>query len=300
MGVITRSNHPSALWPGIKAMFGLSYGEHAPQWSRFFDKETSDKAYEEKVEVTGFGLAPVKGEGQSISFDETGEGYKNRWTHVVYGLGAIVTREELEDDQYEYVGSRRSKGLAFSMKTTAETVHANVFNRAFSASFVGGDAVALLSNAHPTLAGNQSNLLTAADLSETALEDGVKVIMQMKNSRGLNVAAKVKRLAISTDEVFNATRILESQLRQGTPNNDVNALKAMGTIPEVAACHYFADSDAWFLQTDVPEGLASMWRREAGLEKDNDFDTENAKMKSTMRFAAGYGDWRALYGSAGA
>ena len=300
MAVITRSNHPSALWPGIKAMFGLNYGEHPPEWSRIFAKETSDKAYEEKVEVTGFGLAPVKSEGASIVYDETGEGYKSRWTHVVYGLGYIVTREELEDDQYEYVSGRRAKGLAFSMKTTAEIVHANVLNRAFSGSYVGGDAVALLSAAHPTLAGNQSNLLTAADLSEAALEDGSKAVMQMKNSRGLNVAAKIARLVTSTDEVFNATRILESQLRVGSANNDVNALKAMGTIPEVVANHYLTDSDAWFLQTDVPEGLSSMWRRETSLEKDSDFDTENAKAKSTMRFSTGWGDWRSLYGSAGA
>ena len=300
MPVITRSNSPSLLWPGIKAIFGNSYGEHPPEWSQIFDKETSDKAYEEKVEMLGFGLAPVKPEGSSIHYDETGEGSKSRWTHVVYGLGFIVTREELEDNQYEVVASRRSRALGRSMRVTAEIVHANVLNRAFSGSYVGGDGQPLLSNAHPTANGTQSNLLTAADLSETSLEDAAKAVMSMKDSRGLPVAARIKRLVIGTDEVFNATRILESQLRPGTPNNDINAIKTMGTIPEVVANHYLTDSDAWFIQTDVPEGLASMWRREASLEKDNDFDTENAKAKSTMRFSAGWGDWRAAFGSTGA
>lgn len=300
MGVITRSAHPSLLWPGVKAIFGNNYAEHPPEWSKIFDKETSDKAYEEKVEVTGFGLAPVKPEGSSIVYDETGEGMKSRWTHVVYGLGFVVTREELEDNQYEQVASRRAKGLAFSMKTTAEIVHANVLNRGFASAYAGGDGQPLLSNTHPTASGPQSNLLTAADLSETALEDAAKKVMQLKNSRGLPIAARIRRLVIGTDEVFNATRILQSQLRVGTANNDINAIKVMGTIPEVVANHYLTDPDAWFIQTDVPEGLSSMWRREASLEKDNDFDTENAKAKSTMRFAAGWGDWRAVFGSTGA
>lgn len=300
MAVITRSNAPSLLWPGIKAIFGNAYREHPPEWSRIFDEEASDKAYEEKVEMLGFGLAPVKPEGSSITYDETGEGYKSRWTHVVYGLGFVVTREELEDNQYEATASRRSRALGRSMRVTTEIVHANILNRAFSGSFNGGDGKPLVANDHPTANGTQSNLLTGADLSETALEDGAKLVMQMKDSRGLPVAGRIRRLVIHTDEVFNATRILGSQLRVGTPNNDINALKAEGTIPEVVANHYLTDSDAWFLQTDVPEGLASMWRRRASLERDNDFDTENAKAKSTMRFAAGWGDWRAVFGNAGA
>jgi hypothetical protein len=297
---ITRSNHPSALWPGVKAWFGKTYETLPMEWSQIFDKETSDKYKEDLVESTGFGLAPVKGEGSPINYDTDGEGYKTSLTHVVYGLGYVVTREEMEDNLYKEVSERRAKALSFSMRTTAEIVHANVLNRAFSTSYPIGDGAAVLSASHPTRSGNQSNLLTAADVSESALEDGVKTVMQMKNNRGLNIAGRVKRLITYTDEVFNVERILGSQLRQGTANNDINALKALGSIPEVVANHYLTDADAWFLQTDVPSGMVSMWRREVALEKDNDFDTENAKAKATMRFTAGLGDWRCLYGSAGA
>jgi hypothetical protein len=297
---ITRSNHPSALWPGVKAWFGKTYETLPQEWSQIFEKGTSDKYKEDLVETTGFGLAPVKSEGSAISYDTDGEGYKTSLTHVVYGLGYVVTREEMEDNLYREVSERRAKALSFSMRTTAEIVHANVLNRAFSTSYPIGDGAALLSASHPTRLGNQSNLLTAADLSETALEDGLKTVMQVKNNRGLNIAARVKRLIIYTDETFNAERILQSQLRQGTANNDVNAIKALGSIPEVVSNHYLTDADAWFLQTDIPEGLQSLWRREIALEKDNDFDTENAKAKATMRFTVGAGDWRCLFGSAGA
>lgn len=296
-GVITRSNHPSALWPGVKAFFGMKYKEHPAEWSQIFEKGDSDKYQERVVESTTFGLAPQKAEGASLQYDTDSEGYTSYFTHVVYGLGYVVTREELEDDLYTEVSNRRARNLAFSMRTTAEIVHANVLNTAFSAS--GGDGVALISSSHPTLSGNQSNLLTAADLSETAIEDALKIQMQAKNNRGLRIALRTQRLIIPTDETFNAQRILKSELRQGTANNDINAIKALGAIPEVTINHYLTDMDAWFLQTDVPEGLMSYWRREASLEKDNDFDTENAKAKSTMRFSAGAADWRCLYGNTG-
>lgn len=296
---ITRSAHPSLLWPGIKAMFGQMYNEHPAEWSRIFSKESSDKAYEKVVEATGFGLAPVKTEGGSVSFDTDAEGVTNTLTHVVYGLGFIVTKEELEDNQYKVVAERRSKALAFSMRQTAEIVHANILNRAFNSSYAGGDGVALCSDSHPTLNGNQDNLLAAADLSESALEDAVKQVNGARNARGLRIAIRPKRLIIHTDDEFNATRILKSELRQGTANNDINAIRVMGSIPEIASNHYLTDADAWFVQTDAPEGLLSYWRREVELTKDQDFDTENAKAKATMRFAAGFGDFRCLYGSAG-
>lgn len=296
---ITRSAHPSHLWPGIKAFFGQMYNEHPAEWSRIFQKEMSDKAYEKVVEATGFGLAPQKTEGGSVSFDTDAEGVTNTLSHLVYGLGYIVTREELEDNQYKSLSERRSKGLAFSMRQTAEIVHANILNRAFSSSYAGGDGVALCSDSHPTLAGNQDNLLTAADLSESALEDAVKQTNAAKNARGLRIAIRPKRLIIHTDDEFNATRILKSDLRVGTANNDVNAMRVLGSIPEIVSNHYLTDADAWFVQTDAPEGLLSYWRREVELTKDQDFDTENAKAKATMRFSAGFGDWRCLYGSAG-
>ena len=300
MAVITRSAHPSNLWPGIKAMFGMAYNENPAEWSSVFKKGTSDKAYEKLVESTGFGLAPVKAEGGSIAFDTDSEGVTNVLTHVTYALGYIVTREELDDGQYAEVSGNRSNALGFSMRQTGEIVHANILNRAFNGSYVYGDGVALCSDAHPTLAGNQDNNLTAADLSEAAVEDAVKVVRQATNSRGLKIAVKPKRLIVHTDDVFNATRIFKSDLRVGTANNDINALKVLGSIPEITPMTHLTDNDAWFVQTDVPQGLQSLWRREVELSKDADFDTENAKAKAVMRFAAGFGDWRCLYGSAGA
>ena len=300
MAVITRSAHPSALWPGIKAHFGLRYAEHPPKWAQTFAKRMSDKYEERVVEATGFGLAPVKQEGAAVEYDTTSEGYKTNFRHVVYSLGYIVTEEELEDNQYVYVSQGRSRALAFSMRTTAEIVHANVLNRAFSGSFPGGDGQPLLSASHPTGAGVASNLITAADLSETALEDGLKAMMQAKNSRGLNIAVMCKNLIVSTSDVFNAERILSSVNRVGTANNDINAMRSLGSVPGVTVNPYLTDLDAWYLQTDVPEGMLSFWRREVELVKDNDFDTSNAKAKASMRFNAGWGDWRALWGSQGA
>lgn len=299
MAAIFRSAHPSALWPGIKAWFGLQYDEVPPQWSQIFEKETSDKAYEKVVEATGFGLAPVKSEGGSIMYDTVQEGYSTQFTHVVYGLGYIVTEEELEDNLYAQLSRRRSRALAYSMRNTAEIVHANILNLAF-AGRNGGDGVVLCSASHPTLAGNQSNLLTAADLSETAIEDGLKAIAVMRNSRGLLVGARVRQLIVSPGDMFNAERILNSSLRSGTANNDVNAIRNMGAVPSYTVNPFLTDQDAWFLQTNVPEGLKSYWRREVALERDQDFDTANAKAKASMRFAAGHGDWRAIWGSAGA
>lgn len=302
-GVITRSNHPDALWPGVKAWFGKEYKTWDPLWSQMFEDRDSDKAYEYVIEATGFGMAQQKPEGQSIIYDSDFEGTKNIFVHIVWGLGYIVTREEIEDDLYAEVSKTRGKSLTFSIKTTVETIHANVLNNGFtnSAPYLGGDGVPLFSASHTSASGAQSNLLTAADFSETALEDGLKQIMQTKNARGLNINPTAEKLIVSTYDAFNATRVLETQLRTGTANNDINATKAMGMIPGgVVVNPYLTDQDAWFLKTNVPDGLISMWRRRPGeLEKDNEFDTENAKAKSTVRFAAGYGDFRGVYGNPG-
>lgn len=303
-GVITRSNHPDSLWPGVKAWFGKEYKEWKPLWSQMFEDRDSDKAYEKVIEATGFGQLVVKPEGQSISFDSDYEGAVNIFTHVVYGLGYIVTREEMEDDLYADVSKTRGKSLTFSTKTSVEVIHANVLNNGFtnSAPYLGGDGVCLFSASHPTASGLQSNLLTAADFSETALEDGLKQIFRAKNARGLQINPTAQKLFVSTDDIFNATRVLESQLHTSTANNDINATRAMGMLPGgVMMNPYFSDTDAWFLKTDVPDGLISMWRRRPGtLEKDNEFDTENAKAKTTVRFVPQWGDWRGVYGNAGA
>lgn len=303
-GVITRSNHPDALWPGVKAWFGKEYKEWVPIWSQMFDDDDSDKAYEKLIEATGFGMARKKPEGQSIEYDSDYEGTINVLTHVVWGLGYIVTREEIEDDLYAEVSKKRGKSLTFSIKTTIETVHANIFNFGFtnSAPYLGGDGVPLFSASHPTASGNQSNLLTAADFSETSLEDGLKQIAQTKNARGLNINPTTEKLMVSTYDMFNAERVVATPLRPGTANNDINATRSMGMLPGgVVVNPYLTDTDAWFLKTNVPDGLVSLWRRRPGdLEKDNEFDTENAKAKSTVRFVPGYGDWRGVFGNQGA
>lgn len=303
-GGITRSNHPDALWPGVKVWFGKEYTTWDPIYSRIFEQQDSDKAFEYVIEATGFGMAKQKAEGASIIYDSDFEGYKNTFTHVVWGLGYIVTREETEDDLYAKVSKSRGRSLTFSIKTTIETVHANVFNNGFTASapYLFGDGKPLYSATHPTASGSQSNLLTAADLSETSLEDALKQIYQTKNARGLNINPTVEKMQVSTADVFNATRIMETQLRVGTANNDINAVKSMGLIPGgVVVNPYLTDLDAWELFTNVPDGMISMWRRKPGeLEKDNEFSTENAMAKSTVRFSCGPGDWRGTFGNAGA
>lgn len=298
-GVITRSAHPEALWPGVKDWFGLNYAEEPATWSKIFERETSDKYQEIVVEATGFGLAPVKTEGAPIEYDSDQQGYKSTFVHVVYALGYIVTMEELADGQYKVISNRRAANLARSMRWTAEVVHANVLNRGFDAGYAIGDGVALFSASHPTLSGNQSNLLTAADLSETALEDAAKATWRLKSNRGAPINSGIRRLIISPEDAFNATRILNSVLRPGTPNNDINALNAMGIVPDVVVNKYLTDTDAWFVQTDVKDGLMSMWRNEPNLDQDNDFDTKNARASSYMRFACGVGDWRSTLGNAG-
>jgi hypothetical protein len=296
--VTTRSAHPSALWPGIYKWFGNTYDELPKPYESYFQMETSDKAYEEIAEAYGFGLAAEKAEGASIQYDTDGEGYKSRFTNKTYGLGYIVTREAIEDNQYKQLSERRSRELARSMNTTKCIVHANILNRGF-ATYLGGDGVVLFSAAHPTQDGNQSNLLTAADLSETALESAATEIMLLENARGLKVAAKPRTLVIHPSEWANATRILESDLQSESADNNVNALKVKGVVDQVVMDPYLTDTDAWFLTTDIPDGLISFSRRALEFNQDNDFDTENAKAKATERYVPGWADWRGVFGSAG-
>lgn len=301
----TRSAHPSALWPGIKAWFGNSYKELPKPYEAYFQMETSDKAYEEIAEATGFGLAPQKNEGSSIQYDTDGEGYKSRFTNVTYGLGYIVTREALEDNQYKTISERRSSELARSMNATKCIVHANILNRGFSTSYPIGDGAALFSAAHPTVSGNQSNLLTAADLSELAIETAATNIMLMQNARGIVIGAKPDTLIIHPSNWATATRILESTLQSGlstdtTLTNNINALRVKGVVKQIVMDPYLTDTDAWFLTTDISYGLLSFQRRELEFKKDDDFDTENAKAKSTERYVAGAADWRGIFGNTGA
>lgn len=302
MSIINSGSFAKALWPGVNAWYGKAYNEYQTEYDKLFEKYTSTRAFEEDVGVSSFGLAVQKPEGSPISYDTEKQGFITRYQHVVYALGFVITREMMEDDQYDVVGQRKAQGLAFSMRQTKEVVAANVYNRAFTAGYVGGDGVILLANNHPTIAGGTfSNVIgTAADLSEAALEQACIDIAGFTNDRGLLIAVRPKQLIIPRQLMFEAKRILHTDGRVGTDNNDLNAIKTMGMIPEVVTNHYLTDTDAWFIRTDVPHGMKYFERRPDAFDMDNDWDTENAKFKATARYSFGWTDPRGLYGSAGA
>ena len=301
MAVIATGNHPKALWPGVYSWFGAQYAEHEAQYPKLFDIKSSSKNFEELVQQTGFGLAPVKPEGSSTAYDGHAQGYIARGINVAYSLGYIVTREELADNLYAEVSMRRAGSLAFSMAQTRENVGANVYNRVISGSFLGGDAKALGATDHPTVSGDQSNILsTAADLSEASLEDLSIQILDALDFRGLKIALGIKCLIVPTALIYDAQRILKSNLRVATADNDANALRLLGVVPEIVVNNYLTDADAWFLRTNVQDGLCWFDREPVEFTKDTDFDTDNAKAKGYMRFVPFWGDWRTLYSSSGA
>lgn len=301
MTVITTGNIPKLLWPGLNAIWGREYDEHPKEYTDLFDIKTSDMNYEEDVEVTGFGYAPVKQQGASIVYDSFQQQTVTRYTHVAYGLGFIVTREEVDDNLYEKKAMSNTEMLAFSGRQTKETVCANVYNRGFDSTYVGGDGQPLFSASHPTMSGNQSNLLAAADLSEAALEDAVIAIMQAKNARGLRIALMPESLHIAPANVFEAERILKSILTPDSGNNAINALRSKGMFPKGAMVnHYFTDADAYFIRTNAPSAMKFFQRVKAEFAQDGDFDTSNLKYKYYERYSAGWSDWRGSWGSAGA
>jgi len=298
---ITTGAHPKALWPGIHAWWGRMYNEHVVEYTELFDMETSDKAYEEDVEITGFGLAPIKPEGTAIVYDTETQASVNRYTHVAYALGYIVTYEELRDNLYEIVSKRRAQALAFSMRQTKENVGANVYNRAFNSNFTGGDGATMISSAHPTLAGNQSNVLTtAADISEAAIEDLVIQIMQTQNNRGLRISNLPQSLHVPPQLWFESNRILKSVLQAETANNAINVLKATNALPKgIKVNHYFSSATAWFVRTNIPRGVQLFTREGCSFDQDNDFDTKNAKAATYERYSVGWTDWRNVWGTPG-
>lgn len=302
-GVINSSSFAKALFPGVSSWWGKAYNEFSTEYTDLFDSKNSSRAYEEHVGVTSFGLAPVKPEGQAIAYDDESQAYVARYAHTVYALGFIITREMYEDDLYDVVGQRRAQGLAFSMRQTKEVVAANTYNRAFNSSYPGADTVELISTVHPNFAGGtQSNeLATPADISEAALEQACIDIQKWTNDRGLRIAVLPRTIHIAPEEEFEVARILNSVLRSGVDTNDINALRMMGKFPGgVKVNHYFTDADAWFIRTNVQDGMCHYNRRGAEFTIDNDFDTENAKYKATERYSFGWTDWRGIYGSAGA
>lgn len=302
MSIVTSGSFAKALWPGVNAWYGKAYGEYKTQWTELFSQYKSTRAYEEDVGTSSFGLAVIKPEGDSITYDSERQGFTNRYTHVVYALGFIVTREAFDDDLYDVVGQRKAQGLAFSMRQTKEIVGANVYNRAFTSGYTGGDGVVLCSASHPNVAGGTwSNTLgTAADLSEAALEQAFIDIQGFTNDRGLLIAATPTKLIVPRQQRFEAYRILNAQGRVGTNLNDPNAIKDLNYFNEVVVNQFLTDSDAWFLRTNVPDGMKYFERRGDAFEMDNDFDTENAKFKATARYSFGWTDPRGIYGSPGA
>jgi len=302
MTLISTGNIAKLLWPGLNARWGTNYDEFGKEYTDLVDVQTSDMTYEEDQEVTGFGLAPIKAQGMPTVYDTMQQGVTTRYTHIAYSLGFIITREAIDDNQYEKVGMQRTGSLAFSMRQTKENVVANLYNRAFSTSYPIGDAAAMISAAHPTLAGNQANKLAVdADLSEAALEDLVVLIGQAANSRGLRISLQAKSLHIPVQLQFEAARILKSVQQNDSANNAINALRSMGAFPDgVKVNHYFTDPDAFFIRTNAPEGLKLFQRVAAEFKQDGDFDTDNLKYKAYERYSTGCSDWRAIFGSQGA
>jgi hypothetical protein len=302
MSVMNSGSFAKALWPGVNAWYGKSYGEYAVEWDGLFDKNTSSKMFEEDVGVSSFGLAVSKAEGAPISYDSERQAFITRYQHVVYGLGFIITREIMEDDQYDIVGQRKAQGLAFSMRQTKEIVGANIYNRAFNSAFVGGDGVSLINASHVNIKGGtwSNQIATAADLSEAALEQACIDIAGFTNDAGLLIAVKPETLIIPRQLIFEAKRILGTEGRVGTDNNDLNAIKTLGAIPKIVTNHFLTDTDAWFIRTNVPHGMKYFERRADSFDMDNDWDTENAKFKATGRYSFGWTDPRGLYASAGA
>lgn len=302
-GIINTGSHPKALWPGVYAMFGMSY-EGRDEWRDLVQVATSDKNREEMTQNNGFGLAAIKEQGQSIGYDTTSQGGTAIAYHVVYGLGYIITQEAIEDNLYEKLATARARALKRAMVETKNTVVANWFNRGFDTNYtVGPDVKPMFSASHTSQSGNQSNLLgTPADLSESALEDLVIQINGAVDDRGNRVILNAQSLHIPRQLEFEAARILKSITQNDTANGAINALRALGTFPGgVKVNHFFTDTDAFFIKTDIADGELTLFqRREMEFMKDNDFGTGNALAKATERYSLQVGDFRGYFASAGA
>lgn len=300
-GVITTGSHPKLLWPGIKGIWGRVYDAWTTEYTDLFNTVMSDKQYEEYVQVTRFGLAQVKPQGQSLEYDSEFQGATTRLTNVAYAQGYAVTIEEMRDNLYEKVSRTRATSNAEAMRQTKEYVMANIYNRAFNATYLGGDGVPLCSLVHPlVLGGTSANTPTvAADLSEISLEDALIAMMGTTDDRSLTVRLFPDSLHVSRFEIFNAQRILKSINQSGTANNDINAIRSMGLLPKGAFVnHYFTSPHAWFIRarSRPEEGMIYQERDKIEFDSDNDFSTKNALASAYERYSGGWADWRFVYG----
>jgi hypothetical protein len=300
---ISRAQLLKELLPGLNALFGMEYARYGEEHKEIFETESSERSFEEETKLSGFSAAPVKNEGSAIAYDNGQEAWTARYTHETIALGFSLTEEAIEDNLYDSLSSRYTKALARAMAYTKQTKAAAVLNNGFNSTYKGGDGVELFSTAHPLVSGgtNSNEPSTPADLNETSLEAAVIQIAGWTDERGLLIAAKPRKLIVPPPLQFVATRLLETELRVGTTDNDVNALKTNGSIPDgYRVNHFLTDPDAWFLTTDVPNGLKHFVRTPMSTSMDGDFDTGNVRYKARERYSFGFSDPLGVFGSPGA
>ena len=299
---ISRAQLLKELLPGLNALFGLEYARYGEEHKEIYEVESSERSFEEETKLSGFSAAPVKNEGSAIAYDNAQEAFTARYNHETIALGFSITEEAVEDNLYDSLSARYTKALARAMAYTKQVKAATILNNAFSATAVYGDGVSLCSTAHPLVSGgtNSNRPTTGADLNETSLENAVIQIAAWTDERGLLIAAKPKKLVIPPALMFVATRLLETSLRVGTTDNDINALKNNGSIPEgYTVNHFLTDTNGWYLTTDVPNGLKHFERTALSNSMDGDFDTGNVRYKSRERYSFGWSDPLGIFGSPG-
>ena len=299
---ISRAQLLKELLPGLNALYGLEYEKYENEHTEIYETETSDRSFEEEVKLSGFGAAPVKAEGAAISYDNAQEHYTARYNHETVAMGFSITEEAMEDNLYDSLSARYTKALARAMAYTKQTKAAALLNTGFS-SFNSGDGVTLFATNHPTVGGgtNANKLATNADLNETSLEQAVIDIAAFTDERGLLIAARPRKLIVPPALMFVATRLLQTELRTGTADNDTNALRSNGSIPEgYRVNHYLTDTDAFFITTDIPNGMKHCERTTMSTSMDGDFDTGNVRYKARERYSFGVSDPLGIFGSPGA
>ena len=299
---ISRAQLLKELLPGLNALFGMEYARYGEQHKEIYETESSERSFEEETKLSGFSAAPVKNEGSAIAYDNAQEAWTTRYNHETIALGFSITEEAVEDNLYDSLSARYTKSLARAMAYTKQVKAASVLNNGFSSSYVGGDGVALFSASHPLISGgtNSNTPSTQIDLNETSLEAAVIQIAAWTDERGLLIAAKPKKMIVPPSLMFVAKRLLDTELRVSTADNDINAIKQMGAIPEgYTVNHFLTDTSAWFLTTDVPNGLKHFVRTPLQNSMDGDFDTGNVRYKARERYSFGWSDPLGMWGSSG-